>query len=116
MSDDKCRPAGSTSAAPDDDPDGLQGVACPFRQGPAWPAPLDASTIRAASASQFLSVMSLSNRSNRRVGSAVAHVASLCCISLIIKGLRLIGSDRVHSKQLELLPLRHVTGFPGPRL
>ena len=71
---------------------------------PGVPEPLDVSTIRAASASQFLSVMSLSNRSNRRVGSAVAHVASLCCISLIIKGLHLIGSDHVHSKQLELFP------------
>jgi hypothetical protein len=46
--------------------------------------------------------MSLSNRSNRRVGSAVAHVASLCCISLIIKGLHLIGSDHLHSKQLAI--------------
>lgn len=33
-----------------------------------------------------------------------AHVASLCCISLIIKGLHLIRLDHVHSKQVKLVP------------
>ena len=41
-------------------------------------------------------------RSNRRFGSLSAHVASLCCISLIIKGLHLIGSGSLHSKLIEL--------------
>src|SRR5664279_1015267 len=57
--------------------------------------------------------MSRSKRSNRFVGSAAAHVASLCCISLIIKGLHLVRSDRVHSKQLKLLPFAMWPAFPA---
>jgi hypothetical protein len=48
--------------------------------------------------------MSRRRRSNRRVGSLWAHVASLCCISLIIKGLHLIWSGSLHFKQIELPP------------
>lgn len=54
-------------------------------------APLDARTIRAASASHSRLAISRRWRSNLRFGSLPAHVASLCCISLIIKGLHLIG-------------------------
>jgi hypothetical protein len=52
-------------------------------------APLDASVMRAASLSQFLSAISLRRRSNLRSLFSVDHVASLLCISLIIKGLHL---------------------------
>ena len=52
-------------------------------------APLDASVMRAAPLSQFLSAISLRRRSNLRSLSFVDHVASLLCISLIIKGLHL---------------------------
>jgi hypothetical protein len=52
-------------------------------------APLDASVIRAASLSQSLSAISLRSRSNLRSLFSVDHVASLLCISLIIKGLHL---------------------------
>jgi len=67
-------------------------------------APDDANTIRAASASQSRLAMSLKRRSNRRVRSSLAHVASLCCISLIIKGLHLVWSGPLHSKPLKLFP------------
>ena len=52
-------------------------------------APLDASVMRAASLSQSLSAISLRSRSNLRSLFSVDHVASLLCISLIIKGLHL---------------------------
>ena len=47
-------------------------------------------------------LMSRRRRPNRGFGSLSAHVASLCCISLIIKGLHLIGSGSLHSKLIEL--------------
>jgi hypothetical protein len=56
--------------------------------------------------------MSRRRRSNRRVGSLWAHVASLCCISLIIKGLHLIWSGSLHFKQIELPPFAMWPGFP----
>ncbi|CAH1660964.1 hypothetical protein CHELA1G11_60033 [Hyphomicrobiales bacterium] len=77
-------------------------------------APLDARTIRAASASHFRSAMSRRRRSNRRFGSLSAHAASLCCISLIIKGLHLVWSGNLHSKQLELFPFAMWRVFPTP--
>ena len=68
-------------------------------------APLDASTIRAASASHLMSAISRSKTIEPAVLRRLsAHVASLCCISLIIKGLHLVRSDHVHSKLLKLLP------------
>ncbi len=75
-------------------------------------APLDARTIRAASASHSRSVTSRRRRSNRRFGSLSAHVASLCCISLIIKGLHLVWSGNLHSKQIELFPFAMWQAFP----
>src|SRR5690606_37509960 len=44
---------------------------------------------------------------------ASAHVASLCCISLIIKGLHLIWSGNLHSKQIELFPFAMWQAFPA---
>ncbi|QCT22503.1 hypothetical protein FEM41_24110 [Jejubacter calystegiae] len=41
-----------------------------------------------------------------------AHVASLRCISLIIKGLHPIRSVSSHRKHIQTAPLRHVMGFP----
>jgi hypothetical protein len=46
------------------------------------------------------------------VGSLWAHVASLCCISLIIKGLHLIWSGSLHFKQIELPPFAMWPDFP----
>jgi hypothetical protein len=57
--------------------------------------------------------MSRNRRSNRRFGSAAAHVASLCCISLIIKGLHLIRSVSLHFKQSELFPFAMWQAFPA---
>jgi len=51
-------------------------------------APLDASVMRRFT-QQFLSAISLRSRSNLRSLLSVDHVASLLCISLIIKGLHL---------------------------
>src|SRR5690606_41300260 len=76
-------------------------------------APLDARTIRAASASHSRSAMSRKRRSNRRFGPALAHVASLCCISLIIKGLHLIWSGNLHSRQIELFHFAMWQAFPA---
>ena len=75
-------------------------------------APLDANTTRAASASHARLAMSRRRRSNLRFGSLSAHVASLCCISLIIKGLHLIRSGSLHSKQFELSPFAMWQAFP----
>ena len=57
--------------------------------------------------------MSRKRRSNRRFGPASAHVASSCCISLIIKGLHLIWSGNLHSKQIELFPFAMWQAFPA---
>jgi hypothetical protein len=87
-------------------------VACLFRLCPVW-APLDARTIRAASASQDRLAISRRRRSNRRPFVFSAHVASLCCISLIIKGLHLARSGNLHSKQIELFPFAMWQAFPA---
>src|SRR5215467_15017039 len=76
-------------------------------------APLDARTIRAASASHSRLAISRRSRSNLRFGSLSAHVASLCCISLIIKGLHLVRSGSLHSKQFELSPFAMWQAFPA---
>src|SRR5262249_60168219 len=76
-------------------------------------APLDARTIRAASASHSRLATSRMSRSNLRFGSLLAHVASLCCISLIIKGLHLVRSGSLHSKQFELSPFAMWQAFPA---
>ena len=76
-------------------------------------APLDARTLRAASASHSLLAISRRSRSNLRFGSLSAHVASLCCISLIIKGLHLAWSDSLHFKQFELFPFAMWQAFPA---
>jgi hypothetical protein len=76
-------------------------------------APLDARTLRAASAIHSLLALSLRSRSNLRVGSLPAHVASLCCILLIIKGLHLAGADSLHCKQFELFPFAMWQAFPA---
>jgi hypothetical protein len=52
-------------------------------------APLDARVTRAASCQQDRLAIILRRRSNFRPSSAEDHVASLPCISLIIKGLHL---------------------------
>ena len=39
--------------------------------------------------------------------------ASLCCISLIIKGLHLVRSGSLHSKQFELFPFAMWQAFPA---
>src|ERR1017187_2181763 len=57
---------------------------------PAVRAPPEAKVTRAASASQVLSVISRRSRSNLRSLFSVDHLASLSCISPIIKGLHLI--------------------------
>jgi hypothetical protein len=57
--------------------------------------------------------MSRTRRSNLRFGSVSAHVASLCCISLIIKGLHLVWSGNLHSKQIELFPFAMWQAFPA---
>lgn len=57
--------------------------------------------------------MSRRRRSNRRFGSLSAHVASLCCISLIIKSLHLVWSGNLHSKQIELFPFAMWQAFPA---
>ena len=67
---------------------------------PGVPAPPDASVIRAASASHDRSAMILSRRSSLRCRSAVDHVASLHCISLIIKGLHLSSGQLIHPTSL----------------
>ncbi|AEE59804.1 hypothetical protein BON67_23570 [Escherichia coli] len=41
-----------------------------------------------------------------------AHVASLRCISLIIKGLHLVRSVNSRRKHIQTASLRHVMGFP----
>ncbi len=48
-----------------------------------------------------------------RILSECAHVASLCCISLIIKGLHLVWSDNLHSKQIKLFPFAMWQAFPA---
>ncbi|SIT79200.1 hypothetical protein SAMN04487768_0185 [Burkholderia sp. b13] len=65
-------------------------------------APLDTSVMRAASLSQSLSAISLRSRLNLRSLFSVDHVASLLCISLIIKGLHLTTTAS----------LRRVAGSP----
>ncbi|EFN4390378.1 hypothetical protein FQH81_11440 [Escherichia coli] len=42
-----------------------------------------------------------------------AHVASLRCISLIIKGLHLVRSVNSRRKHIQTASLRHVMGFHG---
>jgi len=76
-------------------------------------APLDARTIRPASASHSRLAISRRRRSNLRFGSLSAHVASLCCISLIIKGLHLIRSGSLHPKQFKLFPFAMWQAFPA---
>lgn len=68
--------------------------------------------------SEYQSVKHTSKHANTTGFPALemAPVARLCCISLIIKGLHLIWSGSLHSKRIELPPLRHVTGFPCPGL
>lgn len=56
---------------------------------PAVRAPPEARVTRAASASQSLPVISRRSRSNLRSLFSVDHLASLSCISPIIKGLHL---------------------------
>lgn len=67
----------------------------------------------AVPASHSRSAISRRRRSNLRFGSLSAHVASLCCISLIIKGLHLAWSDSLHFKQLELSPFAMCQAFPA---
>jgi hypothetical protein len=43
----------------------------------------------------------------------MAIATSLCCISLIIKGLHLVRSGSLHSKQLELFPFAVWQAFPA---
>jgi len=87
-------------------------VALPTPSTPGVCAPLENRVIRAASANQPGCAIRRNKRSTRRVGSAVVHVASLHCISLIIKGLHPVRSGSLLGKHIQTAPLRHVMGFP----
>ena len=75
-------------------------------------APLDASVMRAASASHARSAISLRRRSNVRSVFSVDHIASLRGLALIIKGLHLIVVSESATQATQTAPLRSVAGFP----
>ncbi len=76
-------------------------------------APRDASVIRAASCSHDRSAITLRRRSNRRSRSSEDHLASLLCISLIIKGLHLMVSAILPNKPLKLFPFAVWQALPA---
>jgi hypothetical protein len=67
-------------------------------------APLDASVMRAASASQVRSAISLRSRSNLRSGFFVDHVASLRCISDYQRSSPHCGQVIRHTRRSNCLP------------